>query len=142
MVELAERLVQRIDRADWAVFSKNGTDATTLAVSLARVATDKPVILMARGAYHGAANWCSSNEYTILDERQHVIEFEYNDVSGLRGLFGKYAGQIASVIVTPYHHATYASPRLVSDDTRVLRNRGLASDHRRYQGQLPGQPIR
>ncbi|TFH04406.1 MAG: aminotransferase class III-fold pyridoxal phosphate-dependent enzyme [Spirochaetales bacterium] len=112
MVELAETLTQRIDRADWAVFTKNGTDATTLAVSLARVATDKPVILMARGAYHGAANWCSSNEYPVLEDRKHVVEFTYNDTRELSALFATHAGRIAAVIVTPYHHPTFGASRM------------------------------
>ena len=73
MVELAERVVARIRGMEWTVFTKNGTDATTLAVTLARIETDKPVILMATGAYHGAANWCSSNEYPILDDRRDIV---------------------------------------------------------------------
>ena len=32
MVELAERLVDLVPHADWAMFAKNGTDATTLAL--------------------------------------------------------------------------------------------------------------
>ena len=112
MVELAEELVSRISGAAWAVFSKNGTDATTLAVSLARVATGKPVILMAEHAYHGAANWCSSNEYPVLDERRDVHEFAYNDVDGVRRLFAGHPGRVAAVIVTPYHHPAFGPSRM------------------------------
>ena len=36
MVELAERMVGLVTHADWALFSKNGTDATTTCVTLAR----------------------------------------------------------------------------------------------------------
>ena len=45
--------------ADWALFQKNGTDATTLCVTIARAATGKRKMLVARGAYHGAAPWCT-----------------------------------------------------------------------------------
>ena len=34
MVELAERMVGLVTHADWALFSKNGTDATTTCVTL------------------------------------------------------------------------------------------------------------
>ncbi len=115
MVELAERMVKRIRGVDWAVFTKNGTDATTLAVSLARVETDKPVILMAKGAYHGAANWCSSNEFPILDDRRDVVEFVWNDVAGLERLFAEHVGRIAAVIVTPYHHPAFGASQMPSD---------------------------
>lgn len=116
MVELAEKVVSRIRGMEWAVFTKNGTDATTLAVSVARVETDKPVILMAKGAYHGAANWCSSNEYPVLDDRRDVVEFVYNDAAGLEQLFATHAGQIAAVILTPYHHPAFAASQMPKED--------------------------
>ena len=59
MVELAERLVDLVPHADWAMFAKNGTDATTLALSIARAATGRRKILVARGAYHGSAPRCT-----------------------------------------------------------------------------------
>ncbi|WP_256862597.1 aminotransferase class III-fold pyridoxal phosphate-dependent enzyme [Microbispora sp. GKU 823] len=54
MVELAELLVDLIPSADWAMFSKNGTDATTQALMVARAATGRTKALVAHGAYHGA----------------------------------------------------------------------------------------
>ena len=41
MVELAERLVGCVAHADWALFAKNGTDATTLSLMIARAATGR-----------------------------------------------------------------------------------------------------
>lgn len=58
-VELAELLVDTVPSADWAMFVKNGTDATTTCVTLARAATGRQKVLVARGAYHGAAPWCA-----------------------------------------------------------------------------------
>src|SRR5580704_15040253 len=59
MVELAEALTGTVAHADWAMFAKNGTDATTLALMIARAATGRRKILAARGSYHGAAPWCT-----------------------------------------------------------------------------------
>ncbi|MEL7000440.1 MAG: aminotransferase class III-fold pyridoxal phosphate-dependent enzyme, partial [Pseudomonadota bacterium] len=56
-VELAELLVDTIPHADWAMFQKNGTDATTTCVTLARAGTGRRKILVAEGAYHGAVPW-------------------------------------------------------------------------------------
>jgi len=114
MVELAERLVNLVDGMDWAVFVKNGTDATTLATSLARVETGKQIILAAEGAYHGAANWCSTNVYPVLaqSEQRDVRFFPYNDVSAIKALFEANAGKIACIILTPYHHPTYKAQEL------------------------------
>ena len=46
LVELAEKLVGMVAHADWALFQKNGTDATTLCVVIARAATSKRKILV------------------------------------------------------------------------------------------------
>jgi glutamate-1-semialdehyde 2,1-aminomutase len=108
MVELAERLTSLVEGSAWAVFVKNGTDATTLAYSLARVRTEKPVAVMAEGAYHGAANWCSSNAFPALeDERRNVLSFPYNDLAALERIFEEQRGRVACLFLTPYHHPTF-----------------------------------
>jgi glutamate-1-semialdehyde 2,1-aminomutase len=115
MVELAERLVGIVTGAAWAVFAKNGTDVTSLAYSLARVRTEKPVAVMAAGAYHGAANWCSGNAFPGLeDERRSVLSFPYNDLGALERLFVENRGRIACLFLTPYHHPTFA-PQVMPD---------------------------
>src|SRR6185295_2116637 len=53
--ELAERLVKHIPCAEMVRFGKNGTDATSAAVRLARAATRRDRI-MALG-YHGWQDW-------------------------------------------------------------------------------------
>src|ERR1700722_7118893 len=47
---LAARLVGLVTHADWALFAKNGTDATTTSVTLARAAAGRRKILVAQGA--------------------------------------------------------------------------------------------
>src|SRR5258708_37703722 len=59
MVEAAELLVDRVAHADWAMFAKNGTDATTTCLMVARAATGRSTVLAASGAYHGSAPWCT-----------------------------------------------------------------------------------
>ena len=59
MVDLAELLVRTVRHADWAIFAKNGTDATTMCCTIARAQTGRSKILVAKGAYHGAAPWCT-----------------------------------------------------------------------------------
>lgn len=108
MVELAERLTGLISGKDWSVFTKNGTDATTLGISLARVKTGKPYVLMAKGAYHGSANWCSTNNYPVLKDQDEIRTFTYGNAADLERLVRELKGQIAAVILTPYHHATWA----------------------------------
>ena len=49
MVELAEDLVDMLPHADWAKFQKNGSDATTDCVTIARAGTGRRKVLVARG---------------------------------------------------------------------------------------------
>src|SRR5579864_2660330 len=72
MVELAEKFVSMITHASWAIFCKNGTDATTMAMMCARAHTRKRKILAAKKAYHGSAPWCNPFTAGILpEERAH-----------------------------------------------------------------------
>ena len=57
MVRLAEELTALVTHASWAMFCKNGTDATTMALMTARAHTRRKTIIRAKGAYHGAAPW-------------------------------------------------------------------------------------
>jgi len=55
MVALAEGWVAQVEHAAWAIFCKNGTDATSMALIAARAHTKRKTIIRAKGAYHGAA---------------------------------------------------------------------------------------
>jgi glutamate-1-semialdehyde 2,1-aminomutase len=105
MVELAERLVRLIPHADWALFSKNGTDATTTCVTIARATSGRRKILAARGAYHGAVPWCTPHPLGVTaEDRAHLIEYVYNDVSSLEAAVDKAGDDLAGVIVSAFRH--------------------------------------
>nr|WP_314069917.1 aminotransferase class III-fold pyridoxal phosphate-dependent enzyme [uncultured Roseococcus sp.] len=105
LVELAERLVDRIPAADWAMFQKNGTDATTACVTIARAATGRSTILMARGSYHGAAPWCTPVPAgTTEADRAHQLRFEYNDVASLEAAAAAAGDDLAAILVTGFRH--------------------------------------
>jgi glutamate-1-semialdehyde 2,1-aminomutase len=102
MVELAERLVSVVSHADWAMFEKNGTDATTLCCTIARAATGKDKILVAQGAYHGAAPWCTPNPTgTTREDRANLVRYTYNDLDSVRQAF---SDDVAGILVSPFRH--------------------------------------
>ncbi len=102
MVELAETLVEMVPHADWALLAKNGTDATTTCVSTARAATGRRKILLARGAYHGAAPWCSPSLGGVLPEdRAHLDFFEYNDLESAKAAAERAGDDLAGIIIAP-----------------------------------------
>jgi glutamate-1-semialdehyde 2,1-aminomutase len=105
MVELAEKLVDTVGHADWAMFQKNGSDATTTCVTIARAATGRRKILAARGSYHGAVPWCSPSLVGITaEDRAHIVMFDYNDIESLRAAAAAAGDDLAAVIVAAFRH--------------------------------------
>ncbi|HEY0286929.1 MAG TPA: aminotransferase class III-fold pyridoxal phosphate-dependent enzyme [Pseudomonas sp.] len=108
VVELAERFVELNDGADWAIFGKNGGDATTLALTIARAATGKKIILKAGPSYHGATPWFTPVMSGITPEdRANIVEFEYNDKESFNQAVVAAGDDFAGIIITPHRHDTY-----------------------------------
>ncbi len=113
IVELAEQLVEMVAHAQWAIFCKNGTDATSMAVATARAHTRKRKILVAEGAYHGAAAWCTPNPIgTLPEDRAHLIAFAYNDLASLERAARDAGEDLAGVLVSPFKHDGFVDQEL------------------------------
>jgi glutamate-1-semialdehyde 2,1-aminomutase len=140
LVELAELIVDMVPHADWALFSKNGTDATTTCLTIARAGTGRRKILIARGAYHGAVPWCSPSLLGVTaEDRAHLVYFDYNDVDSLERAAEVAHGDLAGILVSAFRHdigrdhempslafaeraralATQADAALIVDDVRA-----------------------
>jgi glutamate-1-semialdehyde 2,1-aminomutase len=105
MVELAELLVATVRHGDWAMFAKNGTDATTICCTIARAATGRAKILVARGAYHGALPWCTPRlAGTTPADRANLGYYEYNDLESARAAAAEAGSDLAAVLVSPFRH--------------------------------------
>lgn len=115
MVELAELLTETVSHADWAMFAKNGTDATSAAVRVARAATGKRKLLKATVAYHGANEWFTPRTAGVtLEDRLNIVEFEYNDVASMQAAVAEHSGDIAAIIVTPFRHDAFVEQELAT----------------------------
>jgi glutamate-1-semialdehyde 2,1-aminomutase len=105
LVELAELMVEIIPHADWVMLQKNGTDATTACVTMARAGTGRRKVLVARGSYHGAVPWCTPSLAGVTTEdRAHLIHFDYNDVASLENAVDQAGDDLAAIIVTAFRH--------------------------------------
>lgn len=125
LVDLAELLVDTIPFADWALFQKNGSDATTACVTIARAGTRKRKILVARGSYHGAVPWCSPSMAGITaEDRAHLIHFNYNDVESLEAAAKQAGGDLAAIIVTAFKH-DYAADQEMATPAFAAKARAL-----------------
>ncbi|HEV8392283.1 MAG TPA: aminotransferase class III-fold pyridoxal phosphate-dependent enzyme [Dongiaceae bacterium] len=114
LVELAELMVETVAHADWAMFQKNGSDATTTCAMIAREATGKRKILVANGAYHGAVPWC--NPYpngATAEDRVHLIRYDFNDAASLERAASEAGDDLAGIFVSAFKHdlgKTHESP--------------------------------
>jgi glutamate-1-semialdehyde 2,1-aminomutase len=105
MVDLAELLVRTVRHADWAMFAKNGTDATTMCCTIARAQTGRRKILVATGAYHGAAPWCTPRPAgTTPEDRANLGYYTYNDLASVRRAAAEAGDDLAAILVSPFKH--------------------------------------
>ena len=102
-VELAEVLCEIVPCAQQVRFVKNGSDATSAAVRLARAYTGKDLILCS--GYHGMQDWyiasTVNNKGIPKSISELVHSFEYNNLESLEELIDHYKDQIACVIIEP-----------------------------------------
>lgn len=108
MVELAEAFVAMVTHADWAMFCKNGTDATTMAMMTARQHTGRKTLVLARGAYHGAAPWCTPRPAgTTVEDKANQVFCAYNDVASLEAAVAKAGDDLAAIFAAPFRHDAF-----------------------------------
>ncbi|MEM9669612.1 MAG: aminotransferase class III-fold pyridoxal phosphate-dependent enzyme [Pseudomonadota bacterium] len=113
MVELAEVMTGMISHADWAMFCKNGTDATTMAKTVARAQTGKRVILVADGSYHGAVPWCTPVPTGVIPEdRAYIQTYEYNNADSLAAAAAEAGDDLAGIFATPFKHDAFTDQML------------------------------
>lgn len=102
-IEVARLISELVPCAEMVAFGKNGSDAVTAAIRIARSVTQRDIVL--QYGFHGFHDW-----YTCLQPgtrgilpvlKEYVDSFEYNDLPGLQQLLEKYQGRVAAVIMEP-----------------------------------------
>jgi len=102
-VDVTELLIDAIPCAEMARFGKNGADATTVGVRIARAVTGRDHI--AYCGYHGWHDWYIAN--TDLNSgipkfnQTLAHSFTYNDLDSLEQIFLEFPDQTAIVIMEP-----------------------------------------
>ncbi|GAA1181044.1 glutamate-1-semialdehyde 2,1-aminomutase [Streptomyces hebeiensis] len=107
--EAAERFLATVPTAEMVKFAKNGSDATTAAVRLARAATGRPrVAVCADHPFFSVDDWfigttpmsagvpAATNELTVA--------FPYGDLAATEELLSRHRDEIACLILEPATH--------------------------------------
>lgn len=105
-IECAETFLEIVASADMVKFCKDGSDATSGAIRLARAATGRDLI--ARCSNHpffSTDDWfigsTEMNAGVPESVQELTLGFRYNDLESARSLFAQYPGRIAGLILEP-----------------------------------------
>lgn len=125
IVELAEAFTAMVTHADWAMFCKNGTDATSMAMVTARAHTHRRTLVLAKGAYHGAAPWCTPRPAgTTREDRAHQVFCNYNDIASLEAAVAEAGDDLAAIFAAPMRHDAFVD-QAMPDPAYARRAREL-----------------
>ena len=101
--EVAEKIVSLVPSAEMVRFAKNGTDATSAAIRLARAYTSRDLVAVC--GYHGWQDWfigsTTRNKGVPRATSKLTLNFVYNDIQSLSKIFMDHPNKIAAVILEP-----------------------------------------
>jgi len=122
--ELAKLLAELIPCAEMSRFFKNGSDATSAAIRVARSVTGRNRVAVC--GYHGWQDWYIGstlrNKGVPEVTRNLTSTFVYNDLYSLHALLNDHPGEFAAVIMEPMN---VAEPQ----DDFLAKCRDLAHQH-------------
>src|SRR5574341_817412 len=101
--QVAEKIVEIVPCAEMVRFGKNGSDATSGAIRLARAYTNRDHV--AACGYHGWQDWyigaTTRSRGVPQSTRDLTHIFNYNDIESLHKIFKEHPDQVAAVIMEP-----------------------------------------
>ena len=102
-LDVAAMLIEMVPCAELVAFGKNGSDAVTAAVRLARAVTGRELIL--QYGVHGFHDWnvCARAGIEGVPKmlRALIRPFPYNDLAALAALFEDHPGEVAGIVMEP-----------------------------------------
>lgn len=105
--DVAEKIVEMVPCAEKVRFGKNGSDATSGAIRVARAFTGRDRVAVC--GYHGWQDWyigSTARHRGVPDATRALTHgFMYNDLPSLDALFRQHPGEFAAVILEPMNVA-------------------------------------
>ena len=101
----AEDFVDMVPGAEMVKFAKNGSDATSAALKLARAATGRDMVAVADQPFFSTDDWfigtTAMNGGIGEPVRALTARFAYNDLDSVRAVLAAHPGRIAAVFLEP-----------------------------------------
>lgn len=103
-LQTAERFLALFDRVEMVKFTKNGSDATTAAVRLARAVTGRDLVAVCRDhPFFSTDDWFIATTPMAAGIPQAVrdltVDFPFDDVEALATLLERHAGHVAAIVM-------------------------------------------
>ena len=108
--QLAELLCARFNSIELVRFCNSGTEANMFALSLARVVTGKPAIMVFESGYHGGVFLFADAAGSPINAPFPFVVGQYNDAEGAAQLIAEHAHELAAVLVDPLQGAAGVIP--------------------------------
>ena len=109
-IEYAELLCRRVPGAEQVRFTNTGTEATMLAVKLARHATGREVIVKAWHAYHGSYDDLEVGLQGQGEMPGRVALARFGELDSYRAALERHGGEVAAIIVEPVQYTGVVTP--------------------------------
>jgi glutamate-1-semialdehyde 2,1-aminomutase len=123
--EVAELIASLVPSAEMVRFGKNGSDATSASIRLARAYTGHDHVIVC--GYHGWQDWFIGSTTRSKGVPKSVSalthKFEFNNIHSLEVLFDQLGSNVAAVIMEPMN-STYPNPGFLDSVKKITHANG------------------
>ena len=155
IVQLAERIVERVPCAELVQFSATGAEATFYALRLARAATGRDAVLKFEGGFHGSSDYAQMSLFPVGPPaypapeptssgipraiERDVLVAPFNDLEATRAIVEAHADRLAAIIVEPLQRVIEPLPGFLEGAARARRPPRHRAGLRRDRDRLPAR---
>ena len=123
--DVAKQIVDLVPSAESVRFGKNGSDATSAAIRIARAFTGRKIVAVC--GYHGWQDWfigsTNRNKGVPKEISDLTKTFTFNDLVSLNQIFMSHPGNVAVVILEPMN-STWPIENFLSEIRRMCSENG------------------
>jgi glutamate-1-semialdehyde 2,1-aminomutase len=109
-IRYAELLCERLPGAEQVRFANTGTEATMLAVKLARHVTGRQVVIKAWHGYHGSYDDLEVGLQGQGEMPGRVALATFGDLDSYRDALDRNSGEVAAIVVEPVQYTGVVTP--------------------------------
>ena len=109
-LDFAELLCRRVPGAERVRFANTGTEATMLAVKLARAVSQQPVVIKAWHGYHGSYDDLEAGLQGQGEVSGRVALARFGELDSYAEALERNAGRVAAIIVEPVQYTGVVTP--------------------------------